>query len=235
MRNHLIFLCVLCQNVPSEQLGCAPKSADRMNTVLGPLGDLDVPGEESHTMDVKADAQGPDGPSNGHVHENDNDSVPDNEHSPMSTSTPISAHSDHDNAAADEVIDSGAVPRSEHPNNEEGLQNIESLPQKPTKAMRSLINLSAVRVPQLREGKRQDLAIRPVNHEAALAQSRGQEALAPCDHCNRQRGIWVGCVVVPGYFRGACANCHYMGQGTRCSLRPGRLNQSSQAMADTRI
>lgn len=149
----------------------------------------------------------------------------DDDASPTSTSTPSSSHSDQQPSEH---------PQSEHPQPEEQpltpeemLRSIATLPEKPTKAMRSLIDLPVVRVPNLREGKKQDLAIRPVNHEAALAQSRGHEAPTACEHCQRQRGVWIGCVIVPGYFRGACANCHYMGQGTRCSLRPGKLHFSS--------
>jgi hypothetical protein len=30
-------------------------------------------------------------------------------------------------------------------------------------------------------------------------------------------------VVVAGFLKGSCANCHYNGDGRRCSFRPGKF------------
>lgn len=39
-----------------------------------------------------------------------------------------------------------------------------------------------------------------------------------CDHCKREQGIFSSCVVAPGLIL-ECRNCHWGGQGMRCSLR----------------
>jgi uncharacterized protein DUF3716 len=66
------------------------------------------------------------------------------------------------------------------------------------------------------------------NCEAALAYSRGQvmEGANGCQSCKRGRGPFAKCVVVKGYMKGSCSNCHYNAEGTRCSFR-------SQGSVDT--
>lgn len=79
------------------------------------------------------------------------------------------------------------------------------------------------------------------NVESALAFCVGDIAVNPCDHCTRKLGGFVTCVVssvlpytgvqstkikliklvqvVPGFFKGSCASCHYQAMGSRCSFR----------------
>ena len=65
---------------------------------------------------------------------------------------------------------------------------------------------------------------RHANREAALAFSVGdlRTGTAACDRCQRNRGAFVGCVVVSGFFKGACANCHHGGEASKCSFRSGK-------------
>lgn len=77
----------------------------------------------------------------------------------------------------------------------------------------------AIRRPLLRDNKRKLLLYRQSNREAYLAQSVGRLSAAPCGHCEKEKGPWDQCVVVDGFLVGSCANCHYGGEGTRCSLR----------------
>ncbi|KAF2179672.1 hypothetical protein K469DRAFT_798433 [Zopfia rhizophila CBS 207.26] len=64
-----------------------------------------------------------------------------------------------------------------------------------------------------------NLAARPTNLEAALAQRSGTLAPAPCTACARGGGPFTTCVVVTSYLNGSCSNCHYSSEGARCSLR----------------
>ena len=41
-------------------------------------------------------------------------------------------------------------------------------------------------------------------------------------HCERGDGPWDQCIIVPGFFGGSCANCHYGGEGTHCSFHAGK-------------
>ncbi|KAI1451961.1 hypothetical protein F4805DRAFT_472947 [Annulohypoxylon moriforme] len=41
-----------------------------------------------------------------------------------------------------------------------------------------------------------------------------------CTNCKSSRGIFRHCIVLPGYFMGACVVCHYRNGGCRCSHRP---------------
>ncbi|KFY83145.1 hypothetical protein V498_08275, partial [Pseudogymnoascus sp. VKM F-4517 (FW-2822)] len=75
-----------------------------------------------------------------------------------------------------------------------------------------------------------DLARHPSYGIAAEMQARGNNNATPCNSCSRDAGPFdTGCVSfsraygpdgkVP--FGGACANCFWGGQGSRCSLRVG--------------
>ncbi|PMD26943.1 hypothetical protein NA56DRAFT_641570 [Hyaloscypha hepaticicola] len=85
--------------------------------------------------------------------------------------------------------------------------------------MDALALLPPRRRPVLRAGRTTN-PTRPSNLEAELGQIVGQARnLRPCIYCTRGQGVWTVCVVVPGFFRGSCANCYYGSEGTRCSLR----------------
>jgi hypothetical protein len=64
---------------------------------------------------------------------------------------------------------------------------------------------------------------RSSNREAYLAQCVGAVQTAPCKSCLKGQGPWKGCVVVADFLKGSCANCHYNGEGQRCSFRPGKF------------
>jgi hypothetical protein len=108
-----------------------------------------------------------------------------------------------------------AAPLAHHP----GL----SLPpsSKPaSRAFARLLALPAFRVPAQHPGSSAINLDTPGNRDAYLAQAVGSVASPACSHCTKSNGAWVGCVVVPGYFLGSCANCHYNNEGPRCTLRP---------------
>ncbi|KAJ5933843.1 hypothetical protein N7454_006172 [Penicillium verhagenii] len=58
------------------------------------------------------------------------------------------------------------------------------------------------------------------NVEALLAQATGAQVVPEkaCDHCQRSQGLFASCVIIPGRLLD-CANCHWAGQGHRCSFR----------------
>ncbi|KAK0671977.1 hypothetical protein QBC41DRAFT_353879 [Cercophora samala] len=58
------------------------------------------------------------------------------------------------------------------------------------------------------------------NCEAVLAQSRGELAPVPCQRCKEGFGRFFGCMVMPGMFKGSCANCRWAANDCRCSFRP---------------
>jgi hypothetical protein len=93
-----------------------------------------------------------------------------------------------------------------------------ALPARPTQAMAALALLPPRRRPVLRAGRTTNPA-RPSNLEAELGQIVGQARNFQCAHCTRGSGVWTVCVVVPGFFHGSCANCHYGSEGARCSFR----------------
>ncbi len=60
----------------------------------------------------------------------------------------------------------------------------------------------------------------PINIESIIMQAVGRTAPEPCHRCSRGRGPFAGaCVLVDGSDH--CANCHYGGEGARCSFRNG--------------
>ncbi|KAF7907008.1 uncharacterized protein EAF01_004595 [Botrytis porri] len=71
----------------------------------------------------------------------------------------------------------------------------------------------------LRPNRQINLAARPANLEAALAQTVGQVATTPCRHCGEGNRYWTECVVVAGELGGRCANYHYGSEGSTCSFR----------------
>ncbi|KAL2275335.1 hypothetical protein FJTKL_02131 [Diaporthe vaccinii] len=45
-----------------------------------------------------------------------------------------------------------------------------------------------------------------------------------CDHCQKGRGPFAECVVVEGFAAGACGNCHWNSEGSRCDSHPSKAN-----------
>jgi len=59
------------------------------------------------------------------------------------------------------------------------------------------------------------------NYEASLADQRGSPAPRPCKHClhpSRPGGPFTECIVLTGFFEGACTNCKVNNTASRCSL-----------------
>lgn len=96
----------------------------------------------------------------------------------------------------------------------------EQPPAKPTAAFARLFKMERVREVVMREGKLPNYN-RSANHEAILAQSRGEEINEEdcCKKCKDGAGPFATCVIVEGEFSNACANCHYNSLGTSCSFR----------------
>jgi hypothetical protein len=81
---------------------------------------------------------------------------------------------------------------------------------------------------ELRAGRNMINLFQPQSCEAALAYSRGQirHGVQACRDCKTGRGPFVKCVVLRGYLKGSCSNCHYSAEGVRCSLRPREQQQA---------
>jgi hypothetical protein len=93
---------------------------------------------------------------------------------------------------------------------------------KTTGAITAFSQMRAARRADARTSKALELQ-RSSNREAYLAQCVGAVQTAPCKPCLKGQGPWKGCVVVTGFLKGSCANCHYNGEGRRCSFRPGKF------------
>lgn len=61
---------------------------------------------------------------------------------------------------------------------------------------------------------------RPLYTEALAMYMVGDEALIPCSRCTGPNGKLQKCIYVEGEFKGSCANCHYAGVSSNCTLRP---------------
>jgi hypothetical protein len=94
----------------------------------------------------------------------------------------------------------------------------------PSRAFTALSLLRSACAAEARSSKTLDL-LRHSNREAYLTQCVGAVSPTPCKSCSKGLGPWKQCCVAAGFLRGSCANCHYGGEGKRCSLRPGKLIQ----------
>ncbi|TAQ88906.1 hypothetical protein B7494_g2760 [Chlorociboria aeruginascens] len=94
------------------------------------------------------------------------------------------------------------------------------LPSRPSRAARRLARYPVVREVLLRPGKEENVNWeRFSNREARLAQQIGQAVSSPCVQCINNKGPFTTCVIVPGEFKGSCANCLYNHEAARCSFR----------------
>lgn len=67
---------------------------------------------------------------------------------------------------------------------------------------------------------------RPRKRNAMLAQAVGVKVTPECTQCEKGKGQFVGCVVIPDMFEGACANCVWeksRSQYGQCSFRKWML------------
>jgi hypothetical protein len=69
-----------------------------------------------------------------------------------------------------------------------------------------------------------------------LAYSRGQvkDDLQACRDCRRGRGPFKKCVILDGYFKKSCSNCHYSAEGMRCSFRTHQQDQTTKSKTGIR-
>jgi hypothetical protein len=120
-------------------------------------------------------------------------------------------------ALAAEVADSDSDDEQYHP-----AQALPPSSKNPSRAFTALALLPSLRAAEARSDKTLDL-LRSSNREAYLVQCVGVLQATPCKSCSKGLGPWKQCCVVADFLRGSCANCHYGGEGKRCSLRPGKL------------
>jgi hypothetical protein len=104
---------------------------------------------------------------------------------------------------------------------------------KPTKTIAQMELLRGV---ELRLGRDQINLFPPQNCEAALAYSRGQvrNGVLACLDCKRGKGPFAKCVILKGYLKGSCSNCHYSAEGARCSLRTSEQEQTAKSNTGTK-
>jgi hypothetical protein len=133
------------------------------------------------------------------------------------------------------VATATARPTAEEPDSSgENYHPAQALPtssKKPSRAFTALSLLPSARAAEARSNKTLDL-LRPSNREAYLAQCVGAVSATPCKSCSKGLGPWKQCCVVVDFLRGSCANCHYGGEGKRCSLRPRKLFHISDLRMD---
>jgi len=84
-----------------------------------------------------------------------------------------------------------------------------------TVQMKNLIKKRRIRQLQLR---RAITVNRQQNAQACIAFLCGRVAPKPCGPCSRGSGPFTECVTVEGSLLGACASCHYGGEGNRCTF-----------------
>jgi hypothetical protein len=98
---------------------------------------------------------------------------------------------------------------------------------KPSEKIHALITLATQREPALRRYRNpaefdDHVCLKKPNIEALLAQTIGISVPtdAHCEHCQRELGQFVSCVIVPSLADDMpeCANCHRGGVGYRCSF-----------------
>ena len=93
------------------------------------------------------------------------------------------------------------------------------------KLLYSLRNAPVVRHLQKNNATRAGFTINKSENLIALyIQLSGKESSERCHPCAQLRGIWAQCVITSDALlqhstKGACANCYYNGQASRCSFR----------------
>jgi len=125
-------------------------------------------------------------------------------------------------------------------NSEEDLREITlhallPLPGWASSTARQIANLPQTRNSTLRAGRTTPRMTTPAtsqirsNYEACLADQRGMPPPLQCKHCShpsRPGGPFTKCVVLAGFFGGACTNCKVNNTASRCSLYTRMLYSS---------
>ena len=103
----------------------------------------------------------------------------------------------------------------------------------PAKAMAKMKLLRGV---EFRSGRNEINIFQIYNSEAALAYTRGQvrESISACQSCLRGNGPFAKCVVIQGYMKGSCSNCHYNSERSRCSFYNGNGRKRSRSQKRVR-
>ncbi|KAI9733090.1 MAG: hypothetical protein M1834_003637 [Cirrosporium novae-zelandiae] len=102
----------------------------------------------------------------------------------------------------------------------------EILPSPPSRAMTALKEMDVVR-PLVLRAHRQTARVTALGSrrgyhqaESALGHVRGEEAKMPCEKCQKLRGPYAQCIILPGNVGfGACSNCHHESQSIHCTIR----------------
>jgi len=90
--------------------------------------------------------------------------------------------------------------------------------------MRSLLQMPRIRPLWIR---RAITVNRQQNAQACMAYLCGTITPQPCGPCSRGAGPFHECVTVNGSLLGACASCHYGGEGSRCTFHLGSKSFNS--------
>lgn len=90
-----------------------------------------------------------------------------------------------------------------------------------SRALAALLALPDARHLEFRALDSNDLPnlVRMQNLEAAVGYTVGDLVQPQCTSCAAGHGQFLECVRVEGYLHGSCTNCHFGGEGARCSLR----------------
>ena len=116
------------------------------------------------------------------------------------------------------------------------LQALLPLPSWASSTARRIADLPITRNSSLRAGKTAPRLTTPAtsqitsNYEASLADQRGTPSYRPCTHCShpsRPGGPFTVCIVLAGFFDGACTNCKVNNTASRCSLYSRTLSCSA--------
>ncbi|OQD59929.1 hypothetical protein PENPOL_c044G02110 [Penicillium polonicum] len=98
-----------------------------------------------------------------------------------------------------------------------------------------LKKLTTKREPRTRKIVAPDLHVKTgktaTNLEAVMAQVVGDDVDEECEECARGLGPFTTCVTVEEELKGACANCHWVGQGYKCSFRKAAAAAIAAAIA----
>ncbi|KAH8692273.1 hypothetical protein BGW36DRAFT_431493 [Talaromyces proteolyticus] len=107
------------------------------------------------------------------------------------------------------------------------LEAAKAIIKRPSANLRKLRSLPMHRLLELRkmDKKVPDLNGRAFYSEAVMAQAVGVEVTTVCKRCKGGAGHFQQCVIVSGFFNGACANCHFGHRDVQCSLYSGNAGK----------
>jgi hypothetical protein len=99
-----------------------------------------------------------------------------------------------------------------------------------TVQMQLMVPMTEQRHLELRPGRMISFK-RQQNAEAAIGQLRGRLKKNACESCKGCSGPFTQCVVVRNALKGACANCHYGGEGRRCNFHESFDSKSDGSLS----